>query len=183
MLIGVRGAAGAGKDTVGRFLVERHGFRRFAFGDQLKAVCRGATGDDADLGWNGVDWTGPKSEAGRRVLQCVGHNARLELGEDTWTRALTRATGRADLDSLDRVVVTDVRYPNEIDWVYERRGWIVLVTRPDLDTSGALYRHPTESSLDGLPADFILVNNGDLEHLAALADGLMRSILSTPEEE
>ena len=36
MILGLAGYATSGKDTVGRYLVEEHGFTRLAFADTLK---------------------------------------------------------------------------------------------------------------------------------------------------
>lgn len=40
MIIGILGEAGSGKDTVGKLLVEHHGFYALAFADPLKLFCQ-----------------------------------------------------------------------------------------------------------------------------------------------
>ena len=37
MIIGLAGYAGAGKDTVGNILIEKHNFRRIAFADKIRS--------------------------------------------------------------------------------------------------------------------------------------------------
>lgn len=40
MILGIAGRKGSGKDTVGDYLVARHGFVRVAFADPVKRVAR-----------------------------------------------------------------------------------------------------------------------------------------------
>ena len=40
MIIGIAGKKGSGKDTAGQYLISKHEFRRYAFGDPVKEVCR-----------------------------------------------------------------------------------------------------------------------------------------------
>ena len=39
-LIGVIGTKNSGKDTLGSYLVENHGYTRYAFGDPVKQICK-----------------------------------------------------------------------------------------------------------------------------------------------
>ena len=39
IILGMKGQAGSGKDTVANYLVKKHGFTRIAFADPLKEIC------------------------------------------------------------------------------------------------------------------------------------------------
>lgn len=175
MLIGLRGAMGSGKDTVGRRLVQEYGFVRFAFADQLKELCAHAV-HKSEIGWNGTDWTGSKTMLGRQILQGIGHGAREVFGPGVWVEALDRAYQARRFYIGDRVVVTDVRYPNEIAWVKDRGGVIVLIRRPSLDLSGPEHQHPTERSVDALPFDYAITNDGTIADLWQKTDMLLAAL-------
>jgi hypothetical protein len=175
VLVALTGRAASGKDTAALHLISAHGFTRFAFADILKELCAHAEGvvTPADLGWTGYSWTGPKSEIGRRMLQGIGHGAREVLGPDVWVGAMSLAINRTE-PRPERVVVTDVRYPNEVDWVRQHRGLLIRVTRPGQVLQGAAHTHPTEANIDRFAVDREVANDGTVEELWAKVDLTLR---------
>lgn len=164
MLIGLYGAAGSGKDTAAERLVSHHGFTRFAFADALKELA-------TRIGWNGE-----KDEAGRKLLQDLGHGAREILGTNVWVNALSHAIDRHALYVIPcsaHYVITDVRYPNEVEFVRDRGGLLVLVTRPGLDTSAPMYAHPTETNIRAFAPDRVIVNDSTIEALHRKMDSVV----------
>lgn len=184
-LIGITGRATAGKDSVGHILVEEHGYTRFAFADALKSmalaldpiisfdedVCDDVQpkrlGDIVtNLGWE-VAKTSPEV---RRLLQVLGtEGVRDHIGEDAWIRAAGMKMRRAGWPD-SRIVLTDVRFPNEAMFVREHGGemWRVERDVPKLD-------HASESQVDALRVDFTICNDGPLSalpHLVAVALGV-----------
>lgn len=140
--VGVCGYKGAGKDTMATRLVERWGFERRALADPLKqaaAAIFGFTQDQlygdlkeaVDPYWNlsprqVLQWLGTEG-----CREAVGGRA-VESGawsEDErnglWIRALDRACR-----GLPRVVVPDVRYTNEAQFILDQGGLLVRVDRP-----------------------------------------------------
>lgn len=158
MLIGISGRMGSGKDTVGAYLVEHHGFTRYAFADQLKQLAR-------KIGWNGE-----KDDRGRWLLQSLGQGAREVLGEMVWIDALER---QLYLDTPGNVVITDVRNLNEADWIRRFGGVVWRIHRP-IDRSGAADRHETEVGVDRLVANFEIANDGSLDDLYEKVEALYR---------
>ena len=39
-IIGFLGKKHSGKDTAGKYMIEKHGFKRYAFGDPVKEICK-----------------------------------------------------------------------------------------------------------------------------------------------
>lgn len=145
-LVGLAGYAGSGKDTAADVLVEL-GWERVAFAGPLKELA-------ARIGWDGV-----KDEHGRRLLQDLGVGCRDVLGADVWVDALlARLPARA--------VVTDVRFPNEVDAIHDHGGLVVRVVRAGVVPVNG---HVSETALDDLDLP-VVVNDGpvNLLHLRLL---------------
>lgn len=197
MIVGVSGKKGHGKDSVAGFLVEEFGFERRAFADKVKEIARVLFG----LSHEQVHGTQAEKEgvdprwgvSPRWILQLVGtevgregklgvfeplgvsaatvaaafHTAGVRVGYDlTWVEALLHPVppGR-------RVVIPDVRFPNEAAGVTQRGGVVWKVRRPSLlqveDT------HASEAGVDLIRADLDLENIGTLEELRYLTHGAM----------
>src|SRR5205823_4107649 len=98
---------------------------------------------------------------------------------EAWVQAALNAAERIS----GPVVITDVRFPNEVEAVrrYGRAestssiGAIVRVTRPGLPETDL---HISETALDGLVADFPVMNDTTLEALDAQADAVARTVLA-----
>lgn len=146
MIIGLAGYAQAGKDEVAKVFVGQ-GFTRFAFADKLKQLA-------TELQY----WNGQKDELGRLHLQYLGNKVRDILGDDIWIDAVMR-----DIRHIDNVVISDVRYHNEIHAVHEAGGLVLRVNRPG---TGPINDHVSE----GLPEhsslyDGYIHNDGSLDEL------------------
>lgn len=146
MIIGLAGYAQAGKDEVAKVFVSQ-GFTRFAFADKLKQLA-------TELQY----WNGTKDELGRLHLQYLGNKVRDILGDNIWIDAMMR-----DASHIDNVVISDVRYNNEIHAVHDAGGLVLRVNRPG---TGPINNHVSE----GLPEhsslyDGYIHNDGSLDEL------------------
>ena len=164
-MIGITGKKGSGKDAIGQILTEEFGYRRYAFADSLKSICKELFGfnheqlhgnlkEEKDSYW-GV--------SPREVLQFVGSELFRDqmstlipsLGKDFWVRSLERK-----LVSTEKICVTDVRFENEAEMVRSLGGRIIKVVRPCLVSQD---EHQSENA--EIEADLIVVNDGTLEDL------------------
>jgi dephospho-CoA kinase len=154
MLIGLAGFAQSGKDSVGLVLIER-GYRRYAFADRLKLVARIRHG-----------WDGAKDEAGRVLLQRLGEYYRNEVSPSYWIDQLEAAMEADEVNPMrDDVVITDVRYMNEIEWIRECGGRLWQVTRPGVEAAND---HVSEHEWRAATFDATVENDGTVEDLARL---------------
>lgn len=136
MIVGFSGWSGCGKDTAGAVLVEL-GWTRRAFADPIKAVA-------TDIGWRGN-----KDPEGRELLQRLGVACREHLDPDVWIRPVLT-------DPPERLVITDVRFPNEAAAIKAAGGYVIRIERPGtLPVNG----HLSETALDRWPFDLRVVND------------------------
>lgn len=119
-IIGISGKAGAGKDWLAGVLGRAAGYKRWSFALPMKAAGFG-TGFTREE----VDVTKPPHV--RAWLQHYGteeHRDRYRL--DFWLRCADYFLDHLEAQGMaDRIVIPDVRFPNEVDWVHARGGKVV----------------------------------------------------------
>lgn len=128
MIVGFAGYATSGKDEAARPLIDR-GFVRVAFADPLKALAK-------ELGWSGR-----KDAEGRAFLEALGPGARKHIHPRVWVWAAEQRIKEVGL--YGDVVVTDVRYHNEVEMIQSLGGHIYRVVRPGIEPAG-----PSDRALD-----------------------------------
>lgn len=176
MIIGLVGFIGSGKGTVRDILVREHGYHGFAFADALKdAVAtiftwpRGLLEGDSNASRafrERVDpWWSHKlgyEVTPRLILQKMGTEAcRHGIADNIWIAALEKR-----IHGYDDVVISDVRFPNEIDFVRSAGGIIVQVNRGNVPTKEELSKmHISETAWNYVVPDYIIDNDGSLQEL------------------
>lgn len=171
MLVGITGRAQHGKDTVAQVLVQYFGFVRVGFADALKELAYAtnpyipgiATLQTVvdEMGWEEAK----RYPEVRRFLQVLGTKARDILGSDVWIDAAERKMIAA---APNPVVFSDVRFPNEADFIHRWHGVLLRVTRPGFD-NGVDPLHPSELFVPDLPAAADIINDGTVEELRGQA--------------
>ena len=140
VIIGLAGLKGSGKDTVADFLVNRHGFVKYAFAGPLKEACQnlfllteeqinGVAKDHIDPRYNYID---PRYNlSARSLLQLCGTFVRNQVSKDFW---VDRFSNWLVTQSSPHIVVSDVRFPNEVQKIHALGGKVYMVHRPGLPT-------------------------------------------------
>lgn len=171
-IIGITGLAGAGKDTIGDILVTNlSNWQKMSFAEHLKDVASllfgfdrkmlaGETPEDRtireqpDKFWSekmGKDFTP------RFALQFLGTNLlRNQLHQNIWVDCLERKIVNSDKN----IVITDVRFPNEIEMIRNLGGVIWRVERGERPSWWDL---ASEANLNN-----IQVYNGKYAELASI---------------
>lgn len=169
-IICISGHAQVGKDTTASILkpmLEADGYRVLIthYGDLLKHICKSF-----------FDWNGEKDESGRGLLQYIGSDVIRRQKPDFWVGFI------ADIlemfgDRWDCVLIPDVRFPNEIDYL-KQRGFDVThlrVLRPGFESplTKEQQNHPSETALDKVLPDAYIPNGGTLDDLQEMLSYLV----------
>lgn len=166
MIIGICGYKGAGKDSMGQILTNSFGWDRMSFAEPIKELVHNTFGiDKAILSGNEgerefrelplPDWF---NYSPRQLLQIIGTGFRDSLHPDIWVKILENKVKKHN----NHVVVTDVRFPNEVEMI-NNNGFCVVVKRPGYDGD----EHKSEHALDDYKFEHVFDNDGSEEALQA----------------
>jgi hypothetical protein len=171
-IIGITGKKYSGKDTLGSFFVKNHGHEQIAYADALKDAVKcifdfddeqlyGSRKEEVDEFWG---------KTPRQVLQFIGtdlfrnHINELmpSVGKDIWVYVVKRKImNKIKKNPEARFVITDARFPNEVDVIKQLGGTVIKLKR----NTGCNDTHESEALIDSLFADFEFENNGSKEEL------------------
>ena len=204
MIIGICGFIGSGKDTVADYLVNVHEFRRESFAGTLKDAVAAVFGWDrtmlegrtkASREWREqVDpWWAERLNmpnlTPRWVLQYWGTEVcRHGFHDDIWIASLENKLRQIK----DNVVISDVRFPNELKAIKNTGGLMLRTQRgpiPDwfndalMDNYNASKnmesKYPTvhfsEWALVGADIDIPLNNHGTMDYLYKQVDYVVKN--------
>ena len=203
MIIGIVGLIGSGKDTAADYFCNFHEFRRASFAGILKDAVSSVFGWDRELlegrtkesrewreqvdPWWAARLNMPELTP-RWVLQQWGTEVcRKSFHDDIWIAGLENKLR----NTSDNVVISDCRFPNEIQAIRNQGGKIVQIqrgvmphwydiatqanrgvesARRFLETEGI---HASETSWIGERFDHCVDNNRGLDHLYAQLKSLV----------
>jgi hypothetical protein len=213
MIIGFCGFIGSGKDTAADYLVNFHEFRRDSFANTLKDACA------AVFGWDRVLLEGKTKEARewreqvdtwwaerlnmpqltpRWILQWWGTEVcRSAFHDDIWIASLENKLRK----TTDDIVISDVRFPNEIKAIRNAGGRIFWIQRgalpewydtavganagilSDQDLLKQLGVHASETAWVGTEFDGLLDNNLSIQDLYDQIKSQVQSPLASKATE
>lgn len=143
MLIGLAGLARSGKDTAGGYFGNSLDIETYALAQPIKETVnslfswdeRHSDGDlkevdDPELGFSP-----------RKAYQLFGTEFGRGLRDDLWIRLANRK-----YEMLGGLIVTDIRFNNEANWIREAGGTIIHIEREDEDVP-KIREHESESGV------------------------------------
>ncbi len=135
--------------------------------------------------WRGIYWRLFSSRrrlySPREILQVVGGGARERIGERIWIDLLLERLQAMPPGEAARLVIDDVRFPDEKDALESLGGQVWRLVRTDLPASRD--RDRTETACDHLPDvafAAVLRRSGSREDFLARADQLLATRVALP---
>ena len=184
-LIGILGKKKSGKDTTGNYLIENYKFKRYAFADPIKKITEilfdfseeqlnGDKRKDAvDFRW----YITPReafqkigTEFGQDIIYSLFPRLKKRLGNEIiWVKLFKQWYEK---NNKSNIVITDVRFPHEIEAIKSLGGIIVKIERDNVP----LDKHISEQYIDNISEKDIyskLDNNYKKEDLYSQIDTLI----------
>lgn len=165
LVVGLHGKAGCGKNTAADFFAYQNKaevIRQLAFGAGVKKATSSFFNipihefydhkDEVSVRWGMTH---------RSMLQKVGTEfARNMISKDFWVLYLMPEMEDLLKDGTDVILITDVRFENEAEWVTKMGGYMVQIVRPQpLQLVGEEAEHESEKVLPSRMIDGVLVND------------------------
>lgn len=183
-IIGINGKIGSGKSTISDmfsylFKINNIDSKEFFFAYKLKKMV-------ADL--CDVDFELTMTQEGKNtyiemydmtlgeLLQQIGTNLRDTVNINIWTINLFNQIKHT---SAKYCIISDVRFPNELDLIKSNNGISIRITRPDNLTNNKSKRdknHASEISLDNHTFDYEIINDGTINELYLKVQELFEKI-------
>ena len=180
-IIGFSGRAGSGKTTAAEHLALTHSFKRVSFADPLREMLYG-------LGVSYDVMRGPGKElphadllgqTPRHALQTLGTEwGRKCMGEDFWVGIAEREI-HFHRRLGNRVVIDDVRFPNEVKMIREMGGMVIHIIG---GKSEPLQAGAHESETQELGRDWLIRNDLNSNLMPGLLDAIIWNESLTPAE-
>lgn len=209
MILGVLGFIGSGKDTVAKILTADHNYTHDSFAKSLKDACAamfdwprhlldGDTPESREYREMPDEWWSSKlgipNFTPRHALQVMGTNVlRDNFHQDMW---FLTVSNRIRKNPSQNIVISDVRFPNEIKFITEQGGILIRVDRGILpawhETAAMANRgnniakdimnktyagaHLSEWAWVGTQVDYLVENNSTVDNLKSQVDHIINTI-------
>lgn len=163
-------AAQSGKSTIASFLNEK-GYRTIKFAgilkDMIRTMLHGAGVPlevvermvEGDLKEQPIKFPNGRSVTPRVLMQTLGTEWGRGINPDLWADLTISKASKA----AGKVIIDDMRFPNEFEAVKAAGGTTILVIRPGVERPANC--HPSEGQLDNREFDYVVRNDGDIASL------------------
>ncbi len=201
MIVGLIGLIGSGKGTVGDMLIDE-GFQHESFANTLKDATASIFGWDRAMLEGDTDVSRAKREevdtwwqerlnipdfTPRLALQLLGTDLfRNQFHQDIWILSLEKRLREIQND----IVVTDARFPNEVNMIRRAGGKVVRVKRgedpdwfdlaihnPDAMQHAHPGIHASEYMWASVTPDYMILNDGSIDDLKFTVKDLLQDLL------
>lgn len=179
LVIGLTGKAGCGKDTLAALFKRYHSdqnVRLMAFASALKRRAGVVFDEPMSAFYDTKDAMSKWGMTYRALLQKFGTEfAREMIDKDFWVKTLDYEYNSV-CSNADVVVITDVRFDNEAEWVLAQGGFIVEIHRGQAsDLTEQEMEHASEAGVGSTMIGGVIWNNSAPE---AMVDSLNMIITS-----
>lgn len=159
-IVGIAGKANAGKDTLGSLISNKYGHDMESFAAPMKSMLNEIFYYAGGSYWESREWKEANNtligKSPRRMAQTLGTEwGRTLINPDLWVLLLQARTKYSP-----KIVITDVRFLNEVEWIHANGGIVCYIRRPNEISTN--FSHVSEQT-PALVADIQIVNNSTPE--------------------
>lgn len=171
-LIGLTGPARAGKDSAARVLVNQHGFVRYGLADPIRKMLQ-----SIDVHFSDKDKETPlpkfDNRTPRELMQSLGTEWMRDCVDKAgWLKMAQHEHGWLKHNpSCFGMVIPDVRFQNEADWI-RQNGVLIHISRPQVNHKN---KHESDKSIPNKPGDFFISNDHTAAFLGKQINDYMNS--------
>lgn len=185
-LIGICGPAGSGKDTLAQGIAAMDVYVVYHFADPIKNAINAMFGfgpvhwedrewKEAPIPWLGEVWdtdSGTPGEPSRVSPRYLAQTLGTEWGRETvdaniWLKIaqhkFSKVSGNATMTGGRIVgmgmIIPDVRFDNEAQWIKNAGGLLLQIERPSMEEISE-NSHASEAGIDPALIDAVVVNDG-----------------------
>jgi hypothetical protein len=159
-LIGITGKSGVGKDMLADYLVNQHRYNKYSFAAPIKRMVNALLQEDGDA-WESREWKEAILKdigySPRQLAQTLGTEWGRARDKDFWIIFAERVVSEQRL-----FVIPDVRFDNEADWIRDRGGLVIRLTRKG---AKKVSRHSSELGIAKDLVDVSFSNDSSKEEL------------------
>lgn len=183
-LVGLVGDSRAGKDSVALTMVKDFGFEQGIMANGIREILVGLNPiikDNGGVVWELLDlldqyhgdWDLVKARSSESVDYMIrlGQTCRDVLGDEVWLNRVLPLS----YDGKQKLVISDVRQPNEYNRIKQLGGQVWKVTRP------GTIRRGMDGLLDGYEFDTTIENRGTLLDLRGAVQAAITTDISNRE--
>lgn len=183
LLIGLHGKPRVGKDTVANHLIQKYKLKRYGPSVRVKLTAAAMFDFPAEY----LDDDSMKDQMDpfwgmtyRQMAQKVGkESSRDVFGNDIWMRHVQKQL--QNLGNMHRgIVLADIRYASEIEWVKAHGGDVFFIMRKDAPKTSD-QGHVVDQGLPTELADLIIYNDYTIEQLYTNVDNQMAGYYSSED--
>lgn len=187
LLIGLTGLAGSGKDTVRSLLEQDHDFDGIAFADPIRDML-GVLFDSMEIPRDWMIERDLKEQdipslgvSYRKMAQALGTEWGRALNSNLWLDIAAEKIRVCQQYGNPGVVISDVRFVNEAQWIKSKGGVIWKILRPGIEPVRA---HISEQLAAELPYDYVIDNRGTIDELGhAVTSAMLQLVGKTTETQ
>lgn len=173
IIIGVAGPARSGKNEVSRYLEKYHAFHEDSFAAPIRSACMSVLGIKTLEELDAIKQIPQPLLGGktpREFMQYMGTEfGRQMIHDQIWVES---CLGRCE--NYERVVISDVRFENEVQAVKDRGGFIIRVDRPSVRIEQS--SHASETGFSESYVDYNILNDETLDDLYGKIEKIMKDI-------
>lgn len=169
MIIGISGKKRSGKDTVADMLqMFLPKTIKYHFATPLKREVAAVMNVS-------VEYIDQHKDNFRKILQGYGTDYRRMLfGDDFWIKKMQTALGVISANgNVNNIVIPDVRFKNEYEFVKANHGLMIRVNSNRTDNADT---HISETELDKFTFDYTIDNSGTLVELSEQVETIASKI-------